>query len=453
MMIKTPRHIAVEILNRVEEEGAYAEPLLDASLSAHPQMKIEDRRLITEIVYGTLRMRGNLDWVIGHIYRGKFDAMDMSIRNILRTALYQMLFTERIPDFAIVNEAVEITKKMRGRGSGLVNAILRNFIRKKDQIPYPEIRKDPAHHISIVHSHPLWMVKQWIEMFGIEETAALCRANNQVPPVTVRVNTLRTTRKRTKEELSQHGFEVNETVFSPDGLSISNRHTSVRETDCYASGGIQVQDEASQLIARLVSPQPGENVLDLCAGMGGKTAHLAAVMENRGSILALDISRKKIDALCKNVSRLNAVIVDAQVRDAREKPGKAFFERFDRILIDAPCTGLGTLRRNPEIKWRTLPADAEKCSLLQKAILESAAACLKKGGYLIYSTCTITQEENEAVIEDFTNRHPDFICNRPPDEINSVLVDDHGYFRSYPHHHGTDGFFGAVLVKDMQMEK
>ena len=173
--------MAVEILNRVEEEDAYAEPLLDASHSAHPQMKIEDRRLITEIVYGTLRMRGNLDWVIGHIYRGKFDAMDVSIRNILRTALYQMLFTERIPDFAIVNEAVEITKKMRGRGSGLVNAILRNFIRKKDHIPYPEIGNDPAHHISIVHSHPLWMVKQWIEMFGIEETAALCRANNQVP--------------------------------------------------------------------------------------------------------------------------------------------------------------------------------------------------------------------------------------------------------------------------------
>jgi 16S rRNA (cytosine967-C5)-methyltransferase len=143
----------------------------------------------------------------------------------------------------------------------------------------------------------------------------------------------------------------------------------------------------------------------------------------------------------------------SQVGDARESLGKAFFESFDRILIDAPCTGLGTLRRNPEIKWRTLPADAEKCSFLQKAILESAAAYLKKGGYLIYSTCTITREENEAVIEDFTNRHPDFICNRPPDEINSVLIDDGGCFRSYPHRHRTDGFFGAVLVKGMEMGK
>ena len=445
--------MAVEILDRVEEEGAYAERLLDAFLSGHPQTKIEDRRLITEIVYGTLRMRGHLDWVVECLYRGKFNDMEVSIKNILRTGLYQLLFTERIPDFAIVDEAVRITNKMRRRGSGLVNAILRNFIRKKDQIQYPQIGIDPAHHISIVHSHPLWMVKKWIEMFGVEETAALCKANNQVPPVTLRVNTLKSSRTSTKEELLQHGFEVKETAFSPDGLIVSNRNTSARETDAHSSGRIQVQDEGSQLIARLASPKPGENVLDLCAGMGGKTSHLAAIMENRGSILALDISKKKIDALCKNASRLDVAIVDTQVGDAREKPGEAFIESFDRILIDAPCTGLGTLRRNPEIKWRTSPVDAEKCSILQKAILENAAHYLKRGGSLIYSTCTITKEENEAVIEDFTNRHPDFVCNRPPDAINSSLVDDHGYFRSYPHRHGTDGFFGAVLVRGMEGDK
>jgi 16S rRNA (cytosine967-C5)-methyltransferase len=267
------------------------------------------------------------------------------------------------------------------------------------------------------------------------------------------VNTLKTTREKTREEMSQHGFEVRETTFSPDGLIISNPAMSIRETDCYTSGKIQVQDEASQLIGRLVSPKPGESVLDICAGMGGKTAHLAAMMENRGYILALDISEKQVDALHKNLSRLDVAIVDAQVGDAREKPGKASIESFDRILIDAPCTGLGTLRRNPEIKWRVCPEDAEKSSLLQKAILANAALYLKRGGSLIYSTCTITEEENEAVIEDFTNRHPDFICICPPDTINSSLVDDHGYFRSYPHRHGTDGFFGVVLVKGMEGEK
>jgi 16S rRNA (cytosine967-C5)-methyltransferase len=451
-MMKTPRHMAVEILDRVEEDGAYAEPLLDVSLSSHPQTKLTDRKLITEIVYGTLRMRGHLDWIIERLYRGRFDSLDVSTINILRTGLYQLLFTERIPDFAIVDEAVEITKQMRRRGSGLVNAILRNFIRKNDQITYPEAGKDPALNISVVHSHPLWVVRKWIEMFGVEETTALCRANNQVPPVTVRVNALTTSRERAKEELSEQGLEAKDTAFSSDGLIISTRTMSVREADCYASGRIQVQDEASQLIGHLVSPKPGENVLDICAGMGGKTTHLAAIMENRGSILALDISKKKIDDLCKNASRLNASIVDTRVGDAREKLEKALIESFDKILIDAPCTGLGTLRRNPEIKWRTLPAEAEKCSLLQKAILENAAHYLKKGGSLIYSTCTITKEENDHVIEDFIKRHPDFICIRPPDKINSSLVDDHGYFRSYPHRHSTDGFFGAVLVKGMEKQ-
>ncbi|MGZ3581021.1 MAG: transcription antitermination factor NusB, partial [Syntrophales bacterium] len=272
-MMKTPRHMAVEILDRVEEDGAYAEPLLDASLSSHPQTKLPDRRLITEIVYGTLRMRGHLDWIIERLYRGRFDSLDTSIKNILRTGLYQLLFTERIPDFAIVDEAVEITKNMRRRGSGLVNAILRNSIRKKDQITYPEAAKDPALSISIIHSHPLWVVRKWIEMFGVEETAALCRANNQVPPLTVRVNTLKTTRERTNEELLEQGFEIKETAFSSDGLIISRPTMPIRETECYTSGRVQVQDEASQLIARLVSPKPGENVLDICAGMGGKTTH------------------------------------------------------------------------------------------------------------------------------------------------------------------------------------
>jgi 16S rRNA (cytosine967-C5)-methyltransferase len=449
MTMKAPRQMAVEILDRVEEEGAYAEPLLDTTLSFHPQLNPQDRRLITEIVYGTLRMRGHLDWIIESLYRGKFNTMEVNIKNILRTALYQLIFTERIPNFAIADEAVKIAKKMCRRGSGLANAILRNFIRKKDQITYPELEKDPALYISIIHSHPLWMVKKWIEMFGIEDTVELCKTNNQVPPVIVRVNTLKTTRQSTKEELRQHGFGVKETIFSPDGLIISNPKISLRETDCYTSGRIQFQDEASQLIAHLVSPKPGENVLDICAGMGGKTTHLASIMENRGRIVACDISEKKINDLHKNASRLNAAIVDTRVVDARERPGKASLEKFDRILIDAPCTGLGTLRRNPEIKWRACPEDAEKCSILQMLILENAAPCLKRGGYLIYSTCTITKEENEAVIEDFTDRHPDFICNRPPDEIHSALVDDHGYFRSYPHRHGTDGFFGAVLVKSI----
>ena len=291
------------------------------------------------------------------------------------------------------------------------------------------------------------MVNKWIQIFGVEEAAALCKANNEIPPTALRVNTLKTTREKTMEELSTLGFDVKETAFSPDGLILSSPPIPVRETACYTAGHIQIQDEASQLIAHLVDPKPGENILDICAGVGGKTAHLAGLMNNRGSIMALDISEKKIASLRYNVKRLGVTIVDTSVGDAREKPGKAFFESFDKVIVDAPCSGLGTLRRNPEIKWRAIPADLKNCAILQNALLDSAEQYLKRGGSLIYSTCTITPEENEKVIKDFITRHPNFICIHPHEAIHSCFVDGRGYFRSYPHRHGTDGFFGAVLVK------
>lgn len=447
-MKKTPRHIAVEILNRVEEQDAFAEPLLDAALSHARLINIRDRSLITQLVYGTLRMRGHMDWIVGNLYKGDYLSMDVSIKNILRTGLYQLLLTDRIPDFAVVDEAVEITKKMHPAGSGLVNAILRNAIRKKNAIAYPDMEKDPAHHISVLHSHPLWMVKKWIETFGVEETALLCKANNEIPPVVLRVNTIKTTREKLIDECCRQGMDVKATVFSPDGMILPHPAMPIRETAFYSAGHIQVQDEASQLISHLVDPKPGENVLDLCAGTGGKTTHLAAIMNNRGRLTAFDISEKKIADLKKNTRRLGVTNIETQTGDAREMPTDTFYGSFDRILVDAPCTGLGTLRRNPEIKWRTTEEDPKKFSVLQKIMLAGAARYLKKGGFLIYSTCTITSEENEEVIKDFIAHHEDFICVQPPDTINSFLVDDQGYFRSYPHKHGTDSFFGAVLVKN-----
>ena len=447
-MKKTPRYIAVEILNRVEEQDAFAEPLLDAALSRARQMNIHDRSMITYIVYGTLRMRGRLDWIISHFYKGDFPSMDSSIKNILRTGLYQLFFTDRIPDFAVVDEAVDITKKMHPAGSGLVNAILRNAIRKKDGIAYPDMEEEPAHHIAVLHSHPLWMVEKWIQSFGVEETALLCKANNEIPPLTLRVNTLKTTREKLIDECSRQGIDVRTTVFSPDGLIVSNLTIPVRETAFYGAGQIQVQDEASQMISRIVDPEPGDHILDVCAGTGGKSTHLAAIMNNSGRIIALDISEKKIAALKNNAEVLGVTNTITQIGDAREMRGESFYGSFDRILVDAPCTGLGTLRRNPEIKWRTTEEDPRKISALQKTILASAAQYLKKGGYLIYSTCTITPDENEGVIEDFIAHHANFIRVQPPDTINSFLVDDYGYFRTSPHKHVTDGFFGAVLVKN-----
>lgn len=445
---KTPREIAVEILNRIEEKGAFAEPLLDEFLLRDKIMNIPDRRLLTQIVYGTLRMRGRLDWIVRQFYIGNFTLMESGIKNILRTAMYQIWFTERIPDFAIVDEAVKMTKNMHPAGSGLVNAILRNAIRRKDDIVYPDIEKEPAHHISTVHSHPLWLVKQWLETFGVEETTAICRTNNEVPPYILRINRLKTTRNQVMEDLSHSGFDVKATLFSPDGLVISHSAVPLRETAFYKSGFLTVQDEASQLIAHLVAPKPGDAVLDVCAGVGGKTTHLAELMENRGRIVALDINKGKIESLRKNAKRQGVTIIDSQVGDATDEIANVSRESFDIILVDAPCSGIGTMRRNPEIKWRLSDETINKMVIFQKEILKKAALYVKKGGRLVYCTCSALPKENERIVGDFIARHNNFVRIHPLTAIHSSFVDNRGYLRTYPHRHQMDGFFGAVLVKE-----
>ena len=447
-MKNNPRRIAVEILNRVDKTGSFAEPILDSYLSRNIFANIHDRRLLTQLVYGTLRMRGPLDWVIEHLYKGRMEAMDAGIKNILRTGLYQLMFTDRIPEFAAVDEAVKITEKAYPGRSGLVNAILRNAIRKKGEFEYPAIDKDPLLHISIVHSHPLWMVERWTEIFGVEETLEMCRANNEIPPLTLRVNKLKTDRDKLLKKFSDEGLAVRPTKFSPDGIIISNPPTPVRETKYYKTGHIQVQDEASQLISLLANPKPGERIMDICAGVGGKTTHMAETMQNDGSILAIDISPKKIGLLKALSKRLGVTIINTLVEDAASVSKNTLYGKFDHVLVDAPCSGLGTLRRNPEIKWRLLPEDLKTLPPLQKKILNNAARYLKSGGTLIYSTCTIMPEENEEVVEAFLADNLDFHSIDPPAVINRRMIDNKGFFRTYPHHHGTDGFFGAVLLKE-----
>ncbi|MDI6777168.1 MAG: 16S rRNA (cytosine(967)-C(5))-methyltransferase RsmB [Syntrophales bacterium] len=451
-MKKTPRLIAVEILNRIEETGAFAEPLLDAFLSDFPD-NLPDRKLLTNIVYGTLRMRGRVDWIIGQLYRGDLADMETGLKNILRTGLYQIMFTDRIPGFAIVDEAVKIAKSLHPARSGLVNAVLRNVIRKRDKLIYPGREEDPSLYISLVHSHPLWLVKKWIEMFGTDRTMALCAANNEIPPLTLRVNRWKTTRDKVIGEMRHDGLDVRATEFSPDGVILSNPHIPPREIPCYQKGLISVQDEASQLIAHLVAPKAEETILDVCAGVGGKTTHLAEIMGNQGSILALDIRGQKVASLRDTTKRLGITIVDTMIGDATYDLGDAFREKFDRVLVDAPCSGLGTLRRNPEIKWRISPEDVKNLASLQKCLLKSAAPCVKKGETLVYSTCTLMPEENENVIEDFLSYHEDFRCLQPPGAISGRMVDDRGFFRTDPHHHGTDGFFAAVLEKKRGTEQ
>jgi 16S rRNA (cytosine967-C5)-methyltransferase len=446
-MKESARSLAVDILSGIDHAGLFAEPLLDEALSRGSLADVHDRRLLTEIVYGTLRMLGRIDWVLARFYKGDAATMDGHVRNILRTALYQIFFTDRIPAFAIVDEAVKLCKALHPTASGLVNAILRNVLRKEKEIPWPDFEKDPAVHIAVVHSHPLWLVKQWIALWGVAETLVFCKANNAIPPLALRVNRLKATPEAVMQTLQQGGFTLKKTEYSPDGLILTHSAAPIRETSAYKEGWIQVQDEASQLAACLLGPKPGEKILDACAGVGVKATHLAEMMQNQGSLIAVDLSRQKIKALRENAVRLGITMITPKVRDLREDPGDAFRGAFDGVLVDAPCSGLGTLRRNPEIKWRLKAEDLHRHAALQKRLLACAAGCLKRGGRLVYMTCSVMPEENEAVIADFLSRRKDFRCVRPPDVIPSAMGTAGGFFQTRPDRHGTDGFFGALLQR------
>jgi len=441
----TVRSIAVDILVRIEEKGAFAAPLLDAALSADRLSNSQDRRLLTQIVYGTLRLRGRIDWIIARFYRGRIDDLEADVKNILRMSLYQLFFTQRIPQFAICDEAVKIAKSLNPKASGLVNAILRNAIRKVGEITYPNSKESPVLSIAVFHSHPLWLVEKWLKRFGFEETAALCRANNEIPPAAVRVNRLKTTPDEAIRQLNEEGFEATASSWSPDGLILTAQSKPLRETRNYQNGHIQMQDEASQLIAHLVNPQPGEAILDLCAGTGGKTTHLAQRMNNVGKIFAVDINRQKLDDLQTNAHRQGVSIIKTVQGDASGRLTIEPKRQFNRILIDAPCSGLGTLRRNPEIKWRLQPLDIQKSATLQKQLIASATPYLKDGGAIIYTTCTTLMEENEAVIKDFMDRHRDFHVLSPQNHIPEGCIDRSGFFKTRTPLTGMDGFFGAFL--------
>lgn len=439
--------MALLILNRVALTDAYAEPLLDAYLSQGLLPNIHEQKLTTHLVYGVLRMQGRLDWIIRALYRGDFNSLDVSIINIIRTGLYQLLYTSRIPPSAAVNEAVKLAKACHPAGAALVNAILRNYLRQRDSLVCPSLQETPEEHIAVMYSHPRWLVRKWLAAFGLKKTLALCVANNEIPPATLRVNSLQVTRQAVALELQEAGIEVEETSYSPDGLVVVKGAAALRETASFQQGHILSQDEASQLISHYLAPRPGEVNLDLCAGQGVKTTHLAEIMGNEGRVLAVDINVRKLAALRGLAVRQGIGIIETREGDATTDLGSAWHNRFDRVLVDAPCSGLGTVRRNPEIKWRFQARHLKSCAELQKEILHHAAVYLRQGGTILYSVCTMMPEENEEVIEDFLSRHGNFALAPATAGRGSGRDDPRGFIRTYPEEYGMDGFFGALLIK------
>jgi len=444
-MTKSIRHLAVDILNQVKETRSFASPLINNCLDKNALSGTPDGRLLTHLTYGVLRLRGHLDWVLAKLCRGDFEKLDEGIKNVLRLGIYQLKFSDRLPDFAVVNEAVKIAKILKPDKSALVNAVLRNYLRRGEAIQFPSEEKNPAQYLAAFYSHPLWLVKKWIKIFGYEETKALCSSDNELPPLTLRVNTLKISRDEMMRNLVAAGFESATTKFSPDGIVLNSSAAPVQKTDFFENGFLRLQDEAAQLVSYLIRPESGDSILDACAGAGGKATHLAALLENKGKILAVDRSPERIAELRQETTRLGTKIIEADTADLSAGLPDSLKKKFHHVLVDAPCSGLGTLRRNPEIKWRTAEKDLRNFAAAQKIILQNSSAAVRKGGYLIYCTCSLLPEENENIVDDFLKHNAGFSIYRPGDTVNRQLIDHRGFFHTYPHRHNMDGFFGAIL--------
>jgi 16S rRNA (cytosine967-C5)-methyltransferase len=401
-------------------------------------------------VYGIIRWCGNLDWIIAQFIKSaKLKNLEPEILEILRLGLYQIFYMNSVPNYAAVNESVNLAKAYGNPGaSGLVNAILRRAIR--DEINYPNLQKNPLKHISARYSHPEWMVKRWIDRYGIDGTIHLCSANNLRPPLYVRTNLLKTSREELIDILTKEGVLASISHNLPESIEIANLGSSIDDLPSYRRGLFQVQDESSMLVTHILDPKPNETIIDACSAPGGKSTHIAEFMQNAGKILSYDIDGQKLDLLKENCQRLGITIIKAIEADARQIE---CIEKADRILVDVPCSGLGVLRRRVEARWRRSLEQIQEFSKLQYNILDSVSNYVKPNGVLVYSTCTIEPEENQQVIEKFLKLHPEFRIQTAyaflTDELMQVedIITDEGYLQTYPHLHKMDGFFAVRMIK------
>ena len=444
-----PRMIAIRVVERVQRAGAYADLALHHAL-VESRIPALDRALATELVYGTLRWRGRLDYLIGKALDPDIDTLEPLVTSALRVGAYQLFFSDRIPENAAVDEAVRCVRAMGlERATGLVNAVLRRLAREGDSFELPKLETDPLEYLIHAGSLPPWLAERWLAEFGAEQAAELAAAMNEAAPVTLRVNRTKTTREALLPELIERFPEAKVCLYAPDGI-VLGRKGDVGQDPTFLSGQISVQDEASQLVVHLLDPQPGDRVLDTCAAPGTKSAAIAERLDGEGHVLALDRHARRLQLVGRGIRRLEIGGVATLERDATKSLADLTEAGpFDRILVDAPCSGLGALRRNPDARWRVRPEDLESLSKIQRAILESAASVLRPGGSLVYSTCTITPEENDSVVRAFMATRPGWRI-APKQEAPAVmqdLIDENGFLRLLPHHHDMDGFFAVRLIR------
>ena len=452
-MIGPARIAAFEILRAVSSQRADLPSAL-----AHVRGRLtddRDRALAGEIATGSIRHQSALDHLIATFARRHIDRLDPEIVTILRLSCYQLLHLSRVPAAAVVDDAVDLTRRIKKRSAaGFVNAVLRNVSRNRGNLPLPKRPGDPSNrdaaieYLAVTLSHPRWLAERWYDRLGLERAEHWMQFNNVPAHLTLRANRLKTTADALIQRLDEHGVVVTRGRWAPDALIVEKGRSL--HSDEAVDGSFVVQDEASQLVALLAGPSPGSRVLDTCASPGGKTTAMAAAMENLGTIVACDVRSARLELLTRTIAATgarNVRVVQADV--ARELP---FLSTFDRVLVDAPCSGLGTLRRDPDIRWRRQEKDLATLAADQTRMLHRASECVSAGGRLIYATCSSEPEENDAVVDAFLETTRSFapVDARTISGVPTATVDERGRLRTTPDQHGLECFFGAVLRRRVE---
>lgn len=445
------REAALRALIDIDENNAYAGQARDTVLRS-VDLSTRDRAFCTQLIFGVTKFRKTIDHIIETFSTRPVGKTDPVTRNTLRLGVYQIHYLTQVPKYAAVYESVALAKKHGHAGSAkFVNAVLRSLLRNPKAIRFPELADDPVAHISLRYSHPEWLVSRWIKRFGPEETVELCKANNEEPPVTIRANTLKTTREALMAKLSDEGCEVVPSDLVHEGIEIRSCG-DLFTFQPYLDGMFVAQDIGSMLVSYVLSPEPGENIIDLTAAPGGKVTHIAQLMRDTGLIIACDVHEHRLALVSENLKKLGIVSVKPLLCDSRKLPPDIHGMKFDRVLLDAPCSGTGVLRRRADLRWQRTEEDLRNLVELQKELLESAANLVRPGGILVYSTCSIEPEENREQISAFIGRHPEFSLDnaRPylPSGFKTRFPDQGTPFVStYPYKHAIDGFFVTRLTR------
>ncbi|SDK43013.1 16S rRNA (cytosine(967)-C(5))-methyltransferase RsmB [Natronincola ferrireducens] len=441
------REGALKVLYEIEVNKAYSNIALNKEIKSKPYTKL-DRNFITELVYGTLENLIFIDYVLQQFSAMKLKKINPWALNILRMGIYQILFLDKIPPFAAVNEGVNLSKKYCKRASGFINGILRNIIRNQGTINMPDRKENLLEYLSIKYSHPQWMVKRFLSYYSEDFTEELLKVNNETPKLYIRVNTLKTTVEDVIELLQQQEIKAEKNPYLSEALVIEGGFSDLEALDAYKKGLIHIQDFSSMLVARILDPKEGEFIIDVCSAPGGKTTHIAQLMKNKGQVLARDIYDHKLKLIKNNAKRLGIKIIKTEKFNGKDLD-HGLIEKADKVLVDAPCSGLGIIRRKPEIKYRKEADDIKIITELQLKILINASKYVKPGGELLYSTCTIDPNENNGVVERFLKENPRYQLIDINQQYPLILPGEYQekMIQLYPNLHGTDGFFIAKLKK------